>query len=56
MLDFTPLQQQEVTLAELAAGLTPDDLRALTNEMIDRQLALIADCDDAAVTLSLIHI
>ena len=50
MLDFTPLQQQEVTLAELAAGLTPDDLRALTNEMIDRQLALIADCDDAAVT------
>ena len=49
MLDFTRLQQQ-VTLAQLVEGLTLDDLRALTNEMIDRQLALIAGCDDAAVT------
>ena len=48
MLDFTRLQQ--VTLAQLVEGLTLDDLRALTNEMIDRQLALIAGCDDAAVT------
>jgi len=50
MLDFTPLRNQQVTLAQLVEGLTPDDLRALTNEMIDRQLALIAGCDDAAVT------
>lgn len=49
MLDSTLLREQDVTLAELAAGLTPYDLRVLTNEMIDRQLALIADCDDAAV-------
>lgn len=50
MLDFNRLRNQEITLAELAAGLTPADLRALTNEMINRQLALIAGCDDAAVT------
>jgi len=37
-------------MAELTAGLTPDDLRYLTNEMIDTMLALITDCQDAAVT------
>jgi hypothetical protein len=50
MLDFTPLRNREITMAELTAELTPDDLRQLTNEMIDRMLDLIADCDDAAVT------
>ena len=29
--------------------LTPDDLRAWTNKMIDEELALIADCTDADV-------
>lgn len=49
MLDFSRVRSKEITLAELTAGLTPDDLRRLTNEMIDTQLALIADCVDADV-------
>jgi len=49
MLDFTRVKSREITLAKLVAGLTRDDLARLTNEMIDRQLALIAGCDDAAV-------
>ena len=49
MLDFTPLRNREKTLGELVAGLTVDDLRYLTNEMIDRQLALIAGCTDEDV-------
>lgn len=49
MLDFSRVRRREMTLAQVAEGLTVDDLRGLTNEMIDRQLALIADADDAAV-------
>jgi hypothetical protein len=49
MLDFTPLRNREMTMAELTADLTPQDLRQLTNEMIDRMLDLIAGCGDAAV-------
>ena len=46
MLDFTPVRNREKTLAQLGEGLTVDDLRRLTNEMIDAQLALIADSTD----------
>jgi len=46
MLDFTRVRNGEITMKELTAELTVDDLRQLTNEMIDRQLALIADCMD----------
>lgn len=49
MLDFSRIRAHQVTWAELVAGLTVADLRDLTNEMIDRQRALIADCDDADV-------
>ena len=49
MLDFTPVRVKQVTMAQLAEGLTRDDLRRLTNEMADRMLALIADCVDADV-------
>ena len=49
MLDFTPLRHREKTLGELVAGMTVDDLRDLTNVMIDRQLALIAGCTDEDV-------
>lgn len=49
MIDFTPLRDREKTLSEIVAGLIVDDLRDLTNEMIDRQLALIADCTDEDV-------
>lgn len=49
MLDFSRVRSKEITLADLTAGLTSDDLRRLTNEMIDTQLALLADCTDADV-------
>jgi hypothetical protein len=49
MLNFTPVRNKEMSYAELAADLTSADLRDLTNEMIDHQLALIADCTDADV-------
>ncbi len=49
MLDFTPVRKKQLTTNQLAAGLSVDDLRALTNEMVDRMLAVIADCTDADV-------
>ena len=49
MLNFEVVRDGEVTLAELVAGLAGDDLRDLTNEMIDTMLGLIADCVDADV-------
>lgn len=49
MLDFARANRGELTLVDLADGLTPSDLADLTNEMIDRQLVLIADCNDADV-------
>lgn len=49
MLDFTPVRNKEMSYAELVANLSLDDLRDLTNEMVDHQLALIADCTDADV-------
>jgi hypothetical protein len=36
-------------MGQLVAGLTVDDLRRLTNEMIDTMQRLIADCTDADV-------
>jgi hypothetical protein len=50
MLDFQALRERRTTLLELTAGLTPADLRALTNEMIDTMQALIRDCTDQDVT------
>ncbi len=49
-LDFTPVHEKRLTLAELTADLTPADLRDLTNSMIDAMLAAIADCRDEHVT------
>ncbi len=49
MLDFQLVRDKKTTLAELTAGLTPDDLRRLTDEMIDTTERLIADCVDADV-------
>ena len=51
MLDFTPVRKRETTMGQLGAGLTPADLRRLTNEMIDTMLGLIAESTDADVTL-----
>jgi hypothetical protein len=50
MLNFSSIRNGQSTLADLIEGLTVDDLRDLTDEMIDRQLELIAGCDDGDVT------
>lgn len=49
MLDFTLVRNKEKTMLELTAGLTPADLHTLTDEMIDTQLALIAEALDPDV-------
>lgn len=46
MLDFTPVRNREMTMNELAAGLTVANLRQLTNEMVDAMLDMIRECDD----------
>jgi hypothetical protein len=50
MLDFTPIRNKQRTMRELVVGLEPNDLRRLTNEMIDAMLGMIAKCTDADVT------
>jgi hypothetical protein len=52
MLDFTPVRNKELTIPELTKKLTVGGLRALTNEMVDCQLSLIADCIDADVVFT----
>lgn len=54
MLDFAPIHNGELTTKELVERekITQDDLRTLTNEMIDTILALTADCTDADVTFA----
>jgi hypothetical protein len=49
MLDFQAVRDGTITFAELVDGLTRDDLRDLTHEMIDTVVGLIADCVDADV-------
>ena len=49
MLNFKAVRDKEITFSELVADLTPDDLRNLTNEMIDTILDLIDDCEDADI-------
>jgi hypothetical protein len=52
MLNFQAVRNKEISLVQFLADLTltRDDLRNLTNEMVDAMLALIATCDDADVT------
>ncbi len=50
MTDFGPVRRKEVSLAEFVEGFDVDDLRDLTNEMIDEILSLIRDCSDEDVT------
>lgn len=52
MLDFTPVRNKQISMAQLADGLGRDDLRRLTNEMVDRILGLMAGCADADVVFS----
>jgi len=50
MLDFRPVREKRIALAELVAGLGRDDLRNLTDEMVDTLFGLIAPCVDGDVT------
>jgi hypothetical protein len=50
MLDFAAVRDKQRTMQDLVSGLRPDDLRRLTNEMVDSILGLIAECADADVT------
>lgn len=49
MLDFQSVREKRLTMAELCARLTVEDLRVLTNEMIDAMQVLIAGCSDEDV-------
>lgn len=49
-LDFSPVRNEEIKLADFAKNLTVSDLRDMTNESIDTILNIIADLDDADVT------
>jgi hypothetical protein len=49
MIDFTPVRNKEITLNDLAALFSLDDLRQHTQDMLDGMAALIADCADADV-------
>lgn len=50
MLDFAAVRRKETTIAELVKDLTPADLGRLTNAMLDLQLSLLAECQDADIT------
>lgn len=52
MLNFEAVYEEKITLAELVADLTRDDLNDLTNEMVNTMLALIADCLNTDVTFA----
>lgn len=52
MLDFQALKEKQVSLMELVAGLGPDDLRRLTDEMIDDMLVALAGCTDEDVVFA----
>jgi hypothetical protein len=50
MLNFQPIADKVMTMAELCGHLTVAELRDLTNEATDTLLNLMADCTDADVT------
>jgi len=49
MLNFRAVRDKQITIVELTAGLTREDLRRLTNEMTDTILELITDCMDGEI-------
>jgi hypothetical protein len=52
MLDFTPVRKKQLTITELGDSLNRENLKTLTNEMVDRILEMIKDCIDADVVFS----
>ncbi|HEY0737061.1 MAG TPA: DinB family protein [Herpetosiphonaceae bacterium] len=49
MLDYSGIGTGQTTLADLAQDLTVDDLRKLSDEMVDTILSIIEDATDADV-------
>jgi hypothetical protein len=49
MLDFSKVRNHEITFGELTEGLAAEDLRSLTNEMIDEVIRLMAGSEDEDV-------
>lgn len=49
LIDFTPVNNGEILLADFAQRFSAGDLRRATNESIDWMLATIGDADDAQV-------
>jgi len=49
MLDFAALRGKKISFKDLCAGLTVDDLKRLTDEMVDTMLTLITNAQDADV-------
>jgi hypothetical protein len=51
MIDFQPMRRREVSIQDLATGLTRADLAHLTEEMCSVQLSLIEDARDEDVVM-----
>ena len=49
MLDFTPVNNYQIPMAQVAAPLTVADLCRLTEESVERLVALIEQCSDADI-------
>jgi len=49
MLDFNPVREKHISINDLAADLSKQDLHNLTNSMVATQQNLIANCSDADV-------
>src|ERR1700681_3926249 len=49
MLDFASIRNKTTSLSDITRDLTKEDLRALTNEMIDTMQEITADAIDAGV-------
>ena len=47
MIDYTPVFSGQRKIADLAADITLDDLKAATDEQIDEMLTLVRDLSDA---------
>jgi len=51
LIDFGPVFRREASIQDLAADLRAEDLRGLTNQMCDLQLAALEEATDADVVM-----
>lgn len=49
MIDLQPVMSGEKSLADIVAGMGKTDLARETNELIERMLVIVAECDDRDV-------